>query len=63
MTFEGEVRRAASEYLRKAWDAAVDAHEFVREAAKKIGKKPNSRRSQEQEALLEISKMEHLTVH
>ena len=33
VTFEDKVRRAASEYLRKAWDAAVDAHQFVRNVA------------------------------
>lgn len=64
VTFEDEVRRAASEYLRKAWDAAVDAHQFVRNAAKDIIASPaagvfKARKS----SLLEISKFEHLTIH
>jgi hypothetical protein len=63
-TFEDEVRRAASEYLRKAWDAAVDAHAFVRDVAKKMDANPKSTAfAKKRKSLLEISKMEHLTIH
>jgi len=64
-TFEDEVRRAASEYLRKAWDAAVDAHAFVRDVAKKLDANPKSTAfaKKKKKSLLEISKMEHLTIH
>jgi hypothetical protein len=64
VTFEGEVRRAASEYLRKAWDAAVDAHAYVRDIAKKMAAKPKSTAfATKKKSVLEISKMEHLTIH
>jgi hypothetical protein len=64
VTFEDEVRRVASEYLRKAWDAAVDAHAFVRETAKEIINNPAAKPFDAKKAsLLEVSKMEHLTIH
>jgi hypothetical protein len=64
VTFEDEVRRVASEYLRKAWDAAVDAHGFVRETAKEIIKNPGAKTfDKKKKSLLEVSKMEHLTIH
>ncbi|MDP9133410.1 MAG: hypothetical protein M3N56_01120, partial [Actinomycetota bacterium] len=64
VTFEDEVRRVASEYLRKAWDAAVDAHQFVRETAKEIINNPAANAFDAHKAsLLEVSKMEHLTIH
>ena len=64
VTFEDEVRRVASEYLRKAWDAAVDAHAFVRETAKEIIQNPAAKPfDASKTALLEVSKMEQLTIH
>lgn len=64
VTFEDEVRRVASEYLRKAWDAAVDAHQFVRETAKEIINNPAAKPfDKHKKGLLEVSKMEHLTIH
>ncbi|HYH90308.1 MAG TPA: hypothetical protein VEX67_13825 [Solirubrobacteraceae bacterium] len=64
VTFEDEVRRVASEYLRKAWDAAVDAHQFVRETAKEIINNPAAKPfDKHKTGLLEVSKMEHLTIH
>jgi hypothetical protein len=64
VTFEDEVRRAASEYLRKAWDAAVDAHAFVRESARLIQAKPGDPTFDKRKAsLLEMSKVMHLTIH
>jgi hypothetical protein len=63
-TFEDEVRRAASEYLRKAWDAAVDAHAFVRDVAMKMEANPKSTAfATKKKSVLEISKIEHLTIH
>jgi hypothetical protein len=62
LTFEDHVRREASEYLRKAWDRAVDVHQFVRNTARDIvgnAKVFDARTVR----LLEISKMEHLTIH
>jgi hypothetical protein len=64
VTREGEVRRAASEYLRKAWDAAVDAHQFVRESARLIQAKPADRVfDTRKSSLLQMSKMMKLTIH
>ena len=64
MTFEDHVRRDASEYLRKAWDAAVDAHQFVRNTARDIHKQPKAGHfATNKKALLEISEMEQLTIH
>jgi hypothetical protein len=64
VTFEDEVRRAASEYLRKAWDAAVDAHQFVRESARLIQAKPADRDFEKRKSsLLQMSKMMKLTIH
>lgn len=64
VTFEDEVRRVASEYLRKAWDAAVDAHQFVRETAKEIINNPAANAfDKNKKGLLDVSKMEHLTIH
>ena len=64
VTFEDEVRRAASEYLRKAWDAAVDAHQFVRESARLIQAKPADRVfDKRKSSLLQMSKMMKLTIH
>lgn len=64
VTFEDEVRRAASEYLRKAWDAAVDAHAFVRESARLIKDKPaDPTFDRRKTSLLEMSKKMHLTIH
>ena len=62
LTFEDHVRRDTSEYLRMAWDRAVDVHGFVRTAAKDIlgGAKVFDARKAK---LLEISKMEQLTIH
>ena len=64
VTFEDEVRRAASEYLRKAWDAAVDAHAFIRESARLIKDKPAEPTFDKRKtSLLEMSKKMHLTIH
>jgi hypothetical protein len=64
VTLEDEVRRAASEYLRKAWDAAVDAHAFVRDVARKMAADPKSKAfATAKKSVLEVSKMEHLTIH
>lgn len=64
VTFEDEVRRAASEYLRKAWDAAVDAHQFVRNVAKAVAANPGGNDFKINRAsLVKISKMEQLTIH
>lgn len=62
-TFEDKVRRDASEYLRKAWDKAVDVHGFLRGIRKDVeGGKPKSF-DKHKMRILELSKLEHLTIH
>jgi hypothetical protein len=61
--FDDEVRRQASEYLRKAWDKAVDVHAFLRAIRKDIeGGNPASFAASKTR-ILEISKLERLTIH
>lgn len=60
--FDVRVRDKAGDYLRKAWDKAVDVAGFIREVRKSElahGTMLSTKRAQ----ILEISKLEHLTVH
>ena len=64
MTFEDHVRRDASEHMRKAWDAAVDAHGYIRGVAVKIQNKPKGGDfAANRKSLLALSQMEQLTIH
>jgi hypothetical protein len=66
VTFEDEVMRSASEYLRKAWDAANDVHEYVRGVAIQSQKSPAKAKgvfATNKKTLLEISQIEQLTIH
>jgi len=63
MTFEDEVRREASEYLRKAWDKAVDVHAFLRGIRRDIEAGSNASFIANKARILEVSKLEHLTIH
>jgi hypothetical protein len=61
-TFEDRVRDKAGDYLRKAWDKAVDVAGFIREVRKSElahGTLLSTKRAQ----VLEVSKLMHLTVH
>lgn len=61
--FADEVRREASEHLRKAWDKAVDVHSFLRSIRREIeGGNPGAFASKKAR-ILEISKLEKLTIH
>jgi hypothetical protein len=62
-TFEDKVRRLASEYLRKAWDKAVDVHMFFRDIRKDIEGGDKKSFTANQVRILELSKLEHLTIH
>lgn len=63
VTFEDEVRRGASEYLRKAWDKAVDVHMFLRSIRKDIEGGDFKLFKSKKARILELSKLEHLTIH
>jgi hypothetical protein len=63
VTFEQEVRREASEYLRKAWDKAVDVHIFLRGIRQEIEAGSTATFTAKTARILEVSKLEHLTIH
>jgi hypothetical protein len=63
VTFEDEVRREASEYLRKAWDKAVDVHSFLRSIRREIEGGNPGVFAAKKTRILEISKLEKLTIH
>ncbi len=63
MTFEDEVRREASEYLRKAWDKAVDVHIFLRGIRQELDAGSDVRFQAKKARIIEISQLEKLTIH
>ena len=68
MTHEDIVRRDASEVLRMAWDAAVDAHLFVRGVRKSYLKGSSnpfkkSAFKKHRPLIMEISRLMDLTIH
>jgi hypothetical protein len=62
-TFEDEVRREASELLRKAWDKAVDVHLFLRDIRQDIEKGSTASFKAKEARIVELSKLEKLTIH
>jgi len=63
VTWEDEIKRTASEYMRKAWDASVDAHAFVRGVRKSIVAGNRSPFTARLALLMEISRLMDLTIH
>ncbi len=63
MTREDDVRREASEYLRKAWDAAVDTHTFIRDVRKQYEAGSKKRFKDNEALIMEISRLMDLTIH
>ena len=61
--FDDEVRRESSEYLRKAWDKAVDVHSFLRGIRGEVEKGNAAAFAAKKTRILEISKLEKLTIH
>jgi hypothetical protein len=61
--FADEVKREASEYLRKAWDKAVDVHSFLRSIRREIEAGNPGAFAAKKSRILEISKLEKLTIH
>ena len=63
MTFETKVRRLASEYLRMAWDAAVDTHMGLRRIKVEVDKGNAAAFTAKEARIVEISKLAKLTIH
>jgi hypothetical protein len=63
VAFDDEVRREASEHLRKAWDKAVDVHAFLRGIRRDIEAGNTASFAAGKARILEISKLEKLTIH
>lgn len=63
VTFETEVRLAATQYLRKAWDAAVDTHLGLRRVRVDVEKGSDARFKANEALIVEISKVCKLTIH
>jgi hypothetical protein len=62
-TFADKVKRDANEYLRMAWDKAVDVHMFIRGIRKDIEAGNTSTFTSSKTRILEVSRLAHLTVH
>ena len=62
-TWEDNIRRAASEALRQAWDAAVDAHGFIRNVRKQTIAGSTTLFTTHKALILDISKLMDLTIH
>jgi hypothetical protein len=63
VTWEDTIRRRASEYLRKAWDAAVDTHTWIRRVRKAQLAGDKTPFTTNKALILEVSKLENLSVH
>jgi hypothetical protein len=63
VTREDRVKRDASEFLRKAWDAAVDTHSFIRGLRQAYLKGNATAFTTNQAIIMEISKLMDLSVH
>jgi hypothetical protein len=63
MTREDTVRAAVNLYLRKAWDAGVDAHSLVRGVRREYLAGNNKPFNDNKPLLFEVSKLMDLTIH
>jgi hypothetical protein len=64
ITFEQEVQREASEYLRMAWDKSVDVHQFLRDIRAEVVENGHSHTlKHKKKRVMEISRLMNLTVH
>jgi hypothetical protein len=63
VTFRSEVMQTAGQYLQQAWDAAVDTHMGIREIKIDIDNGSNASFVANKALLVEISKLEKLTIH
>jgi hypothetical protein len=62
-TWEDTIRRTASESMREAWDASVDAHAFARRVRKETLAGSSALFTANKALLLEMSKRMDLTLH
>lgn len=63
VSFETEVRLEARDYLRRAWDAAVDAHMGIRRVRVDTENKSTRLFTAHEARILEISKVAKMTIH
>lgn len=63
VTREDKVKAATDLYLRKAWDAGVDTHTFIRGVRREYLAGNNKPFSDNKALILEISKLMDLTIH
>jgi hypothetical protein len=63
VTFETEVRLDARDYLRRAWDAAVDAHIGIRKVRIDTENGSAAMFTAKEARILEISRVAKLTIH
>lgn len=62
-TFADKVKRDGNEYLRMAWDKAVDVFTFIRGIRKDIEGGSNASFTAGKTRILELSRLAHLTIH
>lgn len=62
-TREDDVRRMASEFLRMAWDAAVDTHVFFRDLRKSYLQQGHWAFRKHRTVIMELSKLMDLSIH
>jgi hypothetical protein len=63
VSFETEVRLAARDHLRKAWDAAVDAHTGIRKVRVDTEKGSSTLFTSYEARILEVSAINKMTIH
>jgi hypothetical protein len=62
-TFEDKVKRDASEYLRKAWDSAINAYSWLRDIRMEQEGGSDATFKAYKKSILRLSKLQHLTIH
>ena len=63
VTKEDKIKAAANLYIRKAWDAGVDAHMFIRAVRREYLAGNNKPFNDNKPLIIEISKLMDLTIH
>ena len=63
MTREDKVKALAADYIRKAWDAGVDAHLFIRALRREYLAGNNKPFADNKALIIEMSKLMDLTIH
>lgn len=62
-TREDTIKGMAADYIRKAWDAGVDVHLFIRALRREYLEGNNKRFADNKTLIMEISKLMDLTIH